>query len=54
VAVGRSFALAGSHEENFSILLPEGAFREGRNRVELLSVEDDGGVLRLASIARAG
>jgi Sulfatase len=54
VAVGKSFTLAGSHVENFSILLPESAFREGHNRVELLSVTDDGADLRLASMARAG
>jgi hypothetical protein len=54
VAVGQSFTLAGNDAENFSILLPESAFREGRNRVQVLSVTDDGGSLRLASIARAG
>jgi len=54
VAVGKSFTLAGDHSENFSILLPESAFREGRNHVELLSVTGEGGGLRLASIARAG
>jgi hypothetical protein len=52
IAVGQSFTLAGSDAENFSIMLPEGAFREGHNRVELLSVTDKGGVLRLASLAR--
>ncbi len=54
VAVGQSFTLAGSDAENFSILLPESAFREGGNRVELLSVTDDDGALRLASIASVG
>jgi Sulfatase len=54
VAVGKTFTLAGDHSENFSILLPESAFREGANRVELLSVTDQGGALRLATIARAG
>ena len=54
VAVGQSFTLAGSDAENFSILLPESAFREGGNRVELLSVTDDDGALRLASIAGVG
>jgi hypothetical protein len=54
VAVGESFRLAGNHDENFSMLLPESAFREGRNHVELLSVKDEGGALVLASIARAG
>jgi hypothetical protein len=54
VAVGQSFTLEGRDAENFSILLPESAFREGRNRVELLSVTDDDGALRLATAARAG
>jgi hypothetical protein len=54
VAVGRSFTLAGDDAERFSIMLPESTFREGHNRVELLSVTDDGGALRLASMARAG
>jgi hypothetical protein len=54
VAVGQSFTLAGDDAERFSIMLPESAFREGRNRVELLSVTDDGDELRLASMARAG
>jgi hypothetical protein len=54
VAVGQSFKLDGSNSENFSILLPESAFREGRNSVQLLSVTDDDHSLRLASMARAG
>ena len=54
VAVGESFTLAGDDAEHFSIMLPEGAFREGPNRVELLSVTEKGGALRLASIARTG
>jgi hypothetical protein len=54
VAVGQSFTLAGDDAERFSIMLPEGAFREGHNRVELLAVTDDGRALRLASMARAG
>jgi hypothetical protein len=54
VAVGESFRLAGSDAENFSILLPEYAFREGGNHIELLSVTDEGGAVRLSSIASAG
>jgi hypothetical protein len=54
VAVGQSFTLAGDGAEQFSIMLPESAFREGHNRVELLAVTDDGGALNLGSIARAG
>jgi hypothetical protein len=48
-AVGQSFKLAGNDAENFSIMLPESAFREGRNSVELLSVTDDGRSLRLVA-----
>jgi hypothetical protein len=54
VAVGESFTLAGNDTENFSILIPESAFRQGHNHVELVSVAEEGGALRLASIARAG
>jgi hypothetical protein len=55
VAVRDGFRLAGSDAENFSILSPEKAFREGRNRVQLpLSVTDEDGSLQLAAIARAG
>jgi hypothetical protein len=49
VAVGQSFRLAGSDAEKFSIMLPETAFREGPNSVELLSVTDDGRSLRLVA-----
>jgi hypothetical protein len=49
VAVGESFRLAGSNAENFSIMLPESALREGPNSLELLSVTDDGGSLRLVA-----
>ena len=49
VAVGQSFRLAGSEAENFSIMLPESAFREGPNSLELLSVTQDGGSLRLVA-----
>jgi hypothetical protein len=54
IAVGQSFTLAGNDAENFSIMLPEGTFLEGHNRVELLSVTDKGGAVHLASIARTG
>jgi hypothetical protein len=54
VAVGQTFTLTGGDVENFSIMLPESAFREGRNSVELLSVTANGGALRLASLAHAG
>jgi hypothetical protein len=49
VAVGQSCKLAGSDAEHFSIMLPEGAFRDGPNSVELLSVTDDGDSLRLVA-----
>ena len=38
----------------FSIMLPEGAFREGRNSVELLSVTRDPDAPALSLIAQAG
>jgi len=37
VAVGQTFRLAGGDGEKFSIMLPETAFREGPNSVELLT-----------------
>jgi hypothetical protein len=54
VAVGESFVLAGDDAERFSVILPEGSLREGSNRVELLSVTNEGGSLRLGVVARAG
>jgi hypothetical protein len=36
VATGVTFTLAGADEEQYSVIVPERAFREGRNRVELL------------------
>jgi hypothetical protein len=53
-AVGESFRLVGSDSENFSIMLPESAFREGANHIELLAVRDEGGAVHLSSIASAG
>jgi hypothetical protein len=38
-ATGRTFTLAGSDDEQFSLLIPENAFRKGRNRVLLLIAE---------------
>jgi hypothetical protein len=35
-------------------MLPEDAFREGPNRVELLSVTSTGGPVHLGLVARAG
>jgi hypothetical protein len=39
---------------HFSMMLPESAFRNGRNRVELLTVTHEAGALRLASLAHPG
>jgi hypothetical protein len=36
VATGVTFTLAGADEEQYSVIVPERAFEEGRNRVELL------------------
>ena len=36
VATGVTFTLAGADEEQYSVIVPERAFREGRNRVQLL------------------
>jgi Sulfatase len=39
-ATGRTFSLAGSEDEQFSLLIPERALRRGRNRLELLLAGD--------------
>jgi hypothetical protein len=52
VAVGRSFHLNPSDPEHFSVMLPDSAFHEGSNRVELLAVPGDAPSLSL--IAQAG
>jgi Sulfatase len=36
VATGVTFTLAGADEEQYSVIVPERAFKEGRNRVKLL------------------
>jgi hypothetical protein len=36
VATGVTFTLAGAGAEQYSVIVPERAFRDGRNRVELL------------------
>lgn len=48
-AVGTSFSLRGSGEEDFSALVPERALRPGRNRVQLLWVRGPGSVESLGS-----
>jgi Sulfatase len=48
-AVGRSFHLRGQAVESFSVMVPENTLREGRNRIEVLEVADNG---RLALLAR--
>jgi hypothetical protein len=37
-ATGRTFTLEGHDEEQFSLMVPERDFREGRNRVQLVLV----------------
>jgi hypothetical protein len=54
VAVGESFTLKGDDAEQFSIMLPETAFRNGPNRVDLLSVTGSGGALHLVPLAHTG
>jgi hypothetical protein len=51
VATGRSFHLTGG-PESFAVLVPETAFKSGRNRVELLSVTRHRG--RLSSALLGG
>jgi sulfatase-like protein len=46
-AVGRSFHLKGERVESYSVMVPEGALREGRNTVEVLEVPDDGAMVLL-------
>jgi hypothetical protein len=48
-ATGLTFTLAGGDDEQFSLLVPEGALRRGRNRVEILLVSGD----RMRSLGRA-
>jgi hypothetical protein len=47
-AVGRSFHLRGEEVESYSVMVPEDSLREGRNRVEVLEVTDDGAMVLLA------
>jgi Sulfatase len=47
-AVGRSFRLRGQSAESYSVMVPEDALREGRNRIEVLEVADDGAMVLLA------
>ena len=54
VAVGQSFRLTPGDPEHFSIMLPDSAFREGSNRIELLAVTDETDPQELSFIARAG
>ena len=41
-AVGRSFHLRGQAVESYSVMVPEDSLREGRNRIEVLEVADNG------------
>ncbi len=47
VATGRSFHLEGRGEEFFSVMVPEGAIRQGRNELELLEVAANAGLRRM-------
>jgi hypothetical protein len=47
-AVGRSFHLRGESVESYSVMVPEESLRDGRNRVEVLEVSDDGEMALLA------
>jgi hypothetical protein len=49
-AVGRSFHLRGRRGEFFSMIFPERALRRGHNRLELLEVEPDGGLVSLLEV----
>ena len=47
-AVGRSFHLRGERVESYSVMVPEDSLDEGRNRVEVLEVANDGTLALLA------
>jgi hypothetical protein len=49
-AVGRSFHLRGEQVESYSVMVPEESLRDGRNKIEVLEVADDG---KLALLARS-
>jgi hypothetical protein len=40
-ATGLTFTLAGGHDEQYSVVVPERAFEPGANRIEVLLVEGD-------------
>ncbi len=49
-AVGRSFHLRARPGELFSLIFPESALRRGDNRVQLLEVQPDGGLVELLEV----
>jgi hypothetical protein len=49
-AVGRSFHLRGRPAELFSLIFPERALHRGDNRLQLLEVEPDGGLVSIMEI----
>jgi hypothetical protein len=49
-AVGRSFHLRGRPAELFSLIFPERALHRGDNRLQLLEVEPDGGLVSLLDV----
>jgi hypothetical protein len=53
-AVSRSFQLAISKAENFAAVVPENAFHQGRNRVQLFEVQGSTGAVRLLPLGSSG
>jgi hypothetical protein len=54
VGVAPSFQLAGSGSEQFSVVVPDGSFHDGRNRVEVLWVRRSGTTPILGELGTAG
>jgi hypothetical protein len=51
--VGKAFRLPGQRP-SFSVLIPDRAFRQGRNRLQVLSVSGAAGALRLTTLGAVG
>jgi hypothetical protein len=49
---GRSFRLTDRHVENFSVLVPEVALRDGDNEVRILALHSRGGAVELVPLGR--
>jgi hypothetical protein len=52
-ATAPTFHVRGAPAASFSAMVPESAFREGRNELEVLAIVGGGSGLRLRSLARA-